>query len=107
MINSRQKGAAGEREWAGFLRRVWNAVTARRGCQYAGGPDSPDVTGVPGLHFEVKRVERLNIYRAMDQALAECGDNVGCCAHRINNGDWMVTFPADDVLAFVKAINEL
>jgi hypothetical protein len=37
---------------------------ARRGCQFAGGKDSPDVVRrrIDGFHFEVKRVQRLNIH---------------------------------------------
>ena len=40
---SKRKGQRGEREWALFLRSRGGFDTARRGCQNAGGPDSPDV----------------------------------------------------------------
>ena len=106
-INSRQKGAEGEREWARIIRKIWNAVTARRGCQYAGGPYSPDVTGIPGLHCEVKRTEKLSVYKAMSQAIKDSGNNTPYVAHRKNCEDWLIIIRADDVLAFVKAINEL
>mgnify|MGYP005828984265 FL=1 len=106
-INSRQKGAAGEREWAKFIRKMWNAVTARRGCQFAGGPDSPDVTGIPGLHCEVKRTETFNAYKAMSQAIRDSGNNTPYIAYRKNCESWLIIIQADDVLKFVKAINEL
>lgn len=41
MINSRQKGKRGERLWRDQLRE--QGFTARRGQQYAGGIESPDV----------------------------------------------------------------
>ena len=62
LVNSRAKGARGERELAEILRCY--GFSARRGQQYRGGADSPDVMGLPGIHIEVKRVERLNIYDA-------------------------------------------
>ena len=57
--NSRDKGARGERELAAELHRLFG-VTARRGVQYQGGTDSPDVVSdFDEIHFEVKRTERL------------------------------------------------
>lgn len=65
---SRQKGKRGEREAAAELGAIF-ACDARRGVQYQGGPDSPDVvlTGV-NVHVEAKRVEALNLYKALEQA---------------------------------------
>ena len=59
-MNSKQKGGRGEREFA-TLCRVEGYGNAHRGQQFQGGIDSPDVKGLPGVHVEVKRVERLNI----------------------------------------------
>jgi len=106
-INSRQKGAAGEREWAKFTKKTWRAMFARRGCQFAGGPESPDVIGIPGLHCEVKRCEKLSAYKAMSQAVKDSGNNTPYVAHRRNCEEWLIIIRAEDVLAFVKAINEL
>lgn len=65
---SRQKGKRGEREAAAELGALLGC-TARRGVQYQGGPDSPDVVleGV-NIHVEAKRVEALNLYAAIEQA---------------------------------------
>lgn len=53
---SREKGARGEREAAGFLSQWFS--TARRGfSQTRGGAEAPDVDGVPGLFVEVKRLK--------------------------------------------------
>ncbi len=52
-VNSRNKGANGERQFAAHLREL--GFQARRGQQHAGGPDSPDVvTSLDNIHFEVK-----------------------------------------------------
>ena len=67
-MNSRTKGAVGEREWRDQLRN--EGFTARRGQQFAGGPDSPDVIceELSNLHMEVKRVQNLNLDKACEQA---------------------------------------
>ena len=68
-MNSREKGKRGERELAGELRR--HGYDARRGQQYCGVNGDADVVGLPGLHIECKRVERLDLYAAMAQAEKE------------------------------------
>lgn len=89
-MNSRNKGKVGEREWAQVLRD--NGIRAHRGQQYCGGPGSPDVK-TPDLpfHWEVKRVERLNIYDAFAQAMRDCGPNIPIVPHRQNHAPWFVT----------------
>ncbi len=69
MINSRAKGARGERQWRDQLRA--EGYTAKRGQQFVGGQDSPDVIceELKGkLHFEVKCVQNLNLDKACEQA---------------------------------------
>ena len=53
-INSCRKGKANERRAAKFLSSLLSIEGVRRGQQHAGGPESPDVVGVPGVHVEVK-----------------------------------------------------
>ena len=91
MINSRDKGARGEREWAARLQELTGKPT-RRGCQFAGGQDSPDITGgISGTHCEVKRVNRLNIHDAMEQAINDAGTNTPYVAHRLDSREWLIT----------------
>ena len=59
MTNSRRKGADGERELAKKLKEY--GYDTRRGQQYSGANGDADVVGLPGIHIECKRVERLNI----------------------------------------------
>ena len=72
---SRDKGKRGEREIAGLLRDY--GYDARRGVQYHGGADSPDVVGLPGVHIEVKRTETLSLYPAMEQAKHDAAQGWG------------------------------
>jgi len=102
MVNSKQKGGRGEREWAQVLRDA--GLVAYRGQQFAGGVDSPDVVceSLPNIHFEVKRVERLNIQDAMFQAVRDCDWKMPAVAHRKNKQGWMVTMRAHDWLELAK-----
>ena len=68
-MNSREKGKRGERELASKLREY--GYDARRGQQYCGANGDADVLGLPGIHIECKRVERLNLDDAMSQAKAD------------------------------------
>ena len=90
-INSRQKGCRGEREWRDRIKA--HGFEARRGQQFSGSPDSPDVISELPFHMEVKRVERLNIAEAMKQAEKDCGEMMPLVAHKKNHGPWMVTVP--------------
>lgn len=87
--NSRAKGAKGERELARKLRD--SGFNCRRGQQYS-GLEGEDVIGLPGIHIECKRVERLNISEAMAQAKRDAKDGViPAVFHRKNNEKWLVT----------------
>jgi Holliday junction resolvase len=93
---SRDKGKRGEREFAAEMRRMGFAC-ARRGVQYAGGADSPDVVGIPGCHIEVKRAEALNVYAALDQAMRDADPgSAPIVAHRRNGRPWVVIVRLED-----------
>lgn len=104
--HSRNKGKVGEREWAEWLRK--HGLDARRGQQFAGGPDSPDVVGgFVGTHCEVKRREALNIHDAIDQAKTEAPEgSVPYVAHRRNGKRWLITIDADHVFTFARSVVE-
>lgn len=93
--SQRDKGKRGEREWAAICRE--NGYDCRRGQQYCGTNGDADVIGLPGVHIEVKRVERLNIETAMSQARRDAKPGeIPIVAHRRNNCAWLVTMLADD-----------
>lgn len=94
-MNSKRKGAAGERELANKLKEY--GYNTRRGQQYCGANGDADVVGLPGIHIECKRVEKLNIYDAIVQAQRDCkGDDLPAVFHRKNNCKWSVTMTLDD-----------
>ena len=102
MTNSREKGKRGERELAGVLRQ--HGYETHRGAQYKGGPQSPDVEGLPHIHIECKRVERLDIYAAIDQSRrdAQGSGDLPAVFHRKNNCDWLVTMRLEDWMRLYK-----
>lgn len=96
-MNSRQKGAAGERELAKALRS--HGFETRRGQQYCGSNGDADVVGLPGVHIECKRVERLNLKDAMAQSRADARPGeIPVVMHRKNNCKWLVTLSLDDFI---------
>lgn len=100
-MNSKQKGKRGELEFARLMRS--HGIDARRGVQYKGGEDSPDVVGVPFLHCEVKRVEKLNIYDAIAQAVRDSGtEELPVVFHRKNNCEWLTTMRTEDFMTIYK-----
>jgi hypothetical protein len=104
--NSRAKGAVGERELAGEFNRLFG-TTARRGQQYS-GIEGEDVVGLEGIHVESKRVENLNVNKAMEQAIRDAnGQKVPVVFHRRNRKPWLVTLRLDDVESFVLTMQTI
>lgn len=106
-MNSRQKGARGERELAKVLNEA-GFKGSRRGQQFSGGSDSPDVvTKDPRLarfHFEGKRVEQGNLYKWLAQATADAagGTKIPVVAHRKNGKEWVAILRLEDFLELIK-----
>ena len=94
---SRNKGARGEREAAAEIRRLFR-TDACRGRQHEGSDESPDIrTSIEKVHFEVKRAESLRLYAALDQAIADAGDNTPVVLHRPNRQPWVAIVRLDDL----------
>ena len=100
---SRDKGARYEREVARIL-NDWG-WTARRGRQFSGSPDSPDVHAPDFPWFlETKHVERLNLYAAFTQAIADCGERMPAVVHRKNHSESLITLRLEDLLKVLKEL---
>ena len=96
-MNSRQKGARGERELASKLREY--GYNTRRGQQYSGANGDADVVGLTGVHIECKRVEHLNLYDAMSQSRHDSRENeIPVVMHRKNDCEWLVTLRLSDFM---------
>lgn len=94
MKNSRRKGAVGERELSKVLANY--GYDCRRGQQYCGVNGDADVVGLPGVHIECKRVERLDLVGAVDQAKRDTREGeLPAVFHRRNRCEWLVTMPLD------------
>jgi Holliday junction resolvase len=99
-INSRSKGKRGELELAKYLRDA-GYPNARRGQQFKGGTDSPDVV-CPGLseefHIECKCVEAGNPYNWLAQAQRDANGKVPVVAHKKSRKEWVVILTLEDFL---------
>ena len=99
---SQRKGADGERELAAALRSYGYEI--KRGGSLTFG-EVPDLSGLPGVHIEVKRVERLNIAAAMEQAAKDAErfkDGAPVVFHRRNRQPWLVTLRLDDFMCLYR-----
>ena len=101
-MNSRAKGKVGEREFAALLRA--EGFDARRGQQFAGGADSPDVVSdaLGWLHIEVKRTQALNLADACAQAEGDSSGKPWIVAHRRNHAPWLVTLTAETFFRLLR-----
>lgn len=100
-MNSREKGAKGERELARVL--TGYGYHCRRGQQYSGISGDADVVGLPGLHIECKRVERLDLLTALKQCIrdTQTGEKP-VVLHRKNNSPWLVTLKLEDFMEIYR-----
>jgi len=102
---SRQKGKRGEREAAAELGALLGCG-ARRGVQYHGGPDSPDVVldGGVKIHVEAKRTETLSVYVALSQAASDAGDSTPMVWHRRNGKGSVCIVATSNLVALAREI---
>lgn len=98
---SRNKGKTGERELAGVLRDY--GYDCRRGQQYCGNNGDADVTGLPGIHIECKRTERLSLYDAVDQAKRDArSGEIPVVMHRKNHSEWLAILQLDKFMEIYR-----
>jgi hypothetical protein len=98
VVNSIQKGKRGERQLAKALQS--HGVAARRGQQFKGGDDSPDVIHeIPWVWFEHKFVERLSLYEAYAQAVRDAPANkMPVVSHKRKRKPILVILSLDDFM---------
>lgn len=101
-MNSRNKGKRGELEAAHILKEY--GYDARRSQQYAGINSDADVVGLPGIHLEIKRVEKLNIDTALEQSVRDArGEEIPVVMHRRNRTEWKITMQLIDWMELYQA----
>jgi hypothetical protein len=108
-VNSRRKGKTGELEACQALRELfgWAANRTQQRTGWSPTGDSPDieVAQTPDLFWEIKRVQALNVPRALSLAARQCGRRCPVVMHRPNrspNG-WMLTLRLSDLPRLVHA----
>ena len=95
---SQRKGRAGEIELANIFRSYGYEADPGQALNYG---TVPDVVGLPGIHCEVKRVERLNVPEAMKQAMRDAEkfhDGAPTLFHRRSREPWLATMCLKDWL---------
>lgn len=100
--SQQRKGRGGELEICRILQA--RGIPAEPGQAVSYG-STPDVTGIPGIHPEVKRVERLNVPEAMAQTVRDSekfDDGAPTLFHRRNRSPWLVTMRLEDWLLLYK-----
>jgi|3_EtaG_2_1085321.scaffolds.fasta_scaffold177833_2 hypothetical protein len=103
---SREKGKRGERAFVKLL-KFFGFSKSYRSQQFSGKcpAGSADVITpeLPAIHWEVKNVERLNLWDAITQALIDRpAGKIPAVAHTKNNHGWLVTLPAEDFLNILR-----
>lgn len=101
-----RKGADGERELSGIL-RGYGYETQRGGSLTYGS--IPDIVGLPHVHIECKRAERLDLLAAIRQAEADAArfnDGLPCVFHRRNRSPWIVSMSLETFMKLYQKGNE-
>lgn len=104
----RDKGKRGELELSRKLRELGFQDT-HRSQQFCGSASSADLLGVPGIHVEVKRCEKLSIYTAYEQAVRDSADtnDMPTVFHRRNGKNWLAVLSLEDwARLYLKYINQ-
>ena len=107
-INSKKKGAHEELEFSHECEK-YGLKGVHRTAQTNGKLEQSlaDCEGLDGIHIEVKRVEKLNINKAMDQAKRDIETKkekrIPVVFHRINRKPWLATMDFKDWVDLYKA----
>lgn len=99
MIDSRRKGAEGERQVCRILHaHGWpHAERTSNGRDQTGRGDI--ARGPEGVHLEVKLRQRLNVSEAWDQVKRDAHTlDIPVLVHRPSRHEWMATMPLTDLL---------
>jgi hypothetical protein len=100
-INSRSKGKRGELEFINrHLRPFWpNAC--RNIDQF--GDQKQDCLNVAGVHWQIKRTERFEFWKAVEQATSEAAStDVPIVAVRRNRSKWYCVIEADELVDLLR-----
>lgn len=104
--SSQIKGKRGEEELAGILCDYGYPV--KRGASQNYGTE-PDLSGLPGIHVEVKRTQQLRLHDALEQAkrdAAKFRDGLPTVFFRRNREKWQVCMYLEDWMQLYRGADE-
>lgn len=114
MSNSQRKGKQAEREFAKLVNDVLECNAKRTpqsgGMSFKGDLIDININSIAHtIHWEVKRQESLNVWKAYNQALVDSrGTNkIPTVNHRKNNTIWLTTLDSRDFLNILKELEGL
>ncbi len=101
MVNSRAKGKRGELEFINQHLRPYWPDACRNIDQF--GSDKRDCLNVAGVHWQIKRTERLDMWGALAQAHDEAAStDLPVVAFRRNRSNWFCTLEASELVALLR-----
>ena len=98
--SQQRKGRAGEIELAELLKGYGYDVRPGEPLNYG---QEPDLIGLPGLHIECKRHEKLRINDWMKQSVEDAekfGDGAPAVFYRRNREPWHIVMKLEDFMKF-------
>jgi hypothetical protein len=99
-INSRSKGKRAELQLCRILSETWPEA-GRNLDQF--GNQKMDVINTPGVHWQCKHVERLNIWAALDQAITEsAATDLPVVAFKRNRSQWFGALDLSELVALLR-----
>jgi hypothetical protein len=99
-INSRAKGKRAELALAQVLVPYWPEVV-RNLDQF--GKNKADLLNCAGVHWQVKHVESLNIWKALNQAITEAAPtDIPVVAFRRNRSQWYAALQLDELIPLLR-----
>ena len=104
-INSKAKGKRNELAWVHLLKAA-GYPSARRGQQFKGTEDSPDIIcpELDMIHFECKSGSRIDIWKTLKQAHNDkAQEELAVVAAHKDREPWIVCMTAED---WFKIINK-
>lgn len=99
-INSRAKGKRAELQLCRILSATWPEA-GRNLDQF--GDRKMDVINTPGVHWQCKHVEKLNIWAALHQATSEAAStDVPVVAFKRNYSGWYAALELEELIALLR-----
>jgi hypothetical protein len=107
---SKAKGRQGEKDWATLC--TSEGFPAYRDGKQFFRPDGTRIHqdvqhDVDGIHFEVKRREKIDVPSWMAQAALEAGARIPVVAWRGNRQPWRVIMNATDYFYLIRKIRDM